>query len=120
MSKHSFSLLIFLLLLTFSHSTFPFRQLQIDKKTKDKVCKANNKNYNPPKKFESLTTFVDGLQLENQGQDFIKNVLLKGKTDGLFDFVKQLIIYLFFIYSFFTVTRLHSYNSKETYCLYDF
>lgn len=98
MQKHFLIFITFTLLITFSHSYSPFifRHL-VDQATKDKVCKKAEEKSELPEDLNTLSKYVESLNADTEGQEFIKNLLLEGSTDGLMDFVKQLLVYLVFI-----------------------
>ena len=72
-------------------------RILISPDTKEKACKKADSKYKSPE-FEGLSSYVDSLGgKESKGQNFIKNTLLNGSTEGLKDFIMELVIYLAFI-----------------------
>ena len=68
-----------------------------DDSTRQEICKKAGK-YKDPKEMSSLSKYVETLGDGGEaGKKFIEGILTTGSTDGLIDFVMELIIYLVFI-----------------------
>lgn len=73
-----------------------FRDLY-DDSTRKEVCEKAGK-YKDPKEMSSLSKYVETLGDQGEaGKNFIEGLLTTGNTEGLVDFVMELIIYLVFI-----------------------
>ena len=96
MNKQLLYGLVILTVLSVNCTCLSFRDLYDDSK-REEICKKSGQ-YKDPKEMSSLSKYVETLGSAGEaGKTFIEGMLTTGGTDGLIDFVMELIIYLVFI-----------------------